>query len=97
MVKYSKEKLGKEKREKKESEFFDNFEIEPDIESLKIEPKVFIEKRKREGIKRHSVATDGLTAGGFTSTKLDPITMNSTRSLTDDEIRKDYYQNIKSR
>jgi hypothetical protein len=34
--------------------------------------------------------TEGKASGGFTSTKLDPITLNSMRGLTDDELRKEY-------
>jgi hypothetical protein len=41
--------------------------------------------------------TEGWAAGGLTSTKLDPITENKLKQLSDDEIRKEYYQNIRSR
>lgn len=60
------------------------------MDSLRLEPKVYIEKRKKEGTRTHGTMTEGLTSGSLTSTKLDPITMNKFRSLSDDEIRKEY-------
>lgn len=56
-----------------------------------------MEKRKKEGSKKHSNLTEGKTSGGFTSTKLDPVTANEMRNLSDDEIRKEYVNLVKSR
>ncbi len=41
--------------------------------------------------------TEGLASGSFTSTRLNPTTQNKMRELSDDEIRKDYYQTVKSK
>jgi hypothetical protein len=43
---------------------------------LRVEPKIYIEKRKKEGLRTHSSMTEGWASGGLTSTKLDPVTEN---------------------
>eukprot|EP00347_Sterkiella_histriomuscorum_P002172 403369189 len=79
------------------SEFFKSFEVEPELESLRVEPKVYIEKRVKEGSRLHNSSTEGLTSSGFTSTRYEPVTKNVMRQLSDNEIRKDYYNPIKSK
>ena len=70
---------------------------QPSFESLKVDPMTYIEYKKSLGTKVHSTSTEGQASSGFTSTKMQPITQNKLRTLSDDEIRKDFYHLVRSR
>ena len=86
-----------ELKDKRAHTFFKSLQVAPDWEELRLEPMDYIEKRIKEGSRLHGTSTDGVTASGFTSTCVGPITDNKMRQLSDDEIRKDYYQSVKSK
>ena len=86
-----------ELKDKKAHIFFKSLQVAPDREELRLEPMDYIVKRVQEGSRLHGTSTDGVTSSGFTSTCVGPITQNKLRQLSDDEIRKDYYQSIKSK
>lgn len=69
----------------------------PQDKDFRIDPKAFIQIKKRESKNRHSSHTEGKTASSLTSTALDPTTQNDFRVQTDEEIRKFYFQLVKAR
>ncbi|CAI2365354.1 unnamed protein product [Moneuplotes crassus] len=83
---------------KKKKTFINPLKLKnPLPKDFKIEPKAFIQIKKMEVKNRHSSQTEGKASGSFTSTSLTPAYKNEFRMKNDQEIRKDYYQLIKSR
>jgi hypothetical protein len=75
---------------------------EPKAEELmKIDPLGYIEYRKKQQLEdkksTHISQTTGQAASSFTSTRVELVTQNAMRSLTDDEIMKEYYHIVRSR
>ena len=69
----------------------------PQPKDFRLDPKAYIQLKKIEEKNRHSAHTEGKTASSFTSTSLTPVLTNEFRQKSDEEIRKEYYQLIKSR
>lgn len=64
---------------------------------FRISPLGYLYLQKKEGNKKHSQHTEGKVAGSFTSTYVDSNYDNKLRNLSDNEIRNDYYNIIKSK
>ena len=67
------------------------------MDGNQIDPKTYIDYRKKEGSKVHSSITEGVTSSGLTSTRVGPMTDNKLRQLSDDELRKEYFHLVRSR
>ena len=79
-----------------------DFTKEPQIDELKkIDPLSYIEFRKqieKQATRQtHTTHTTGQAASSLTSTRSDLVTENKMRTLTDEEIRKEYYHLVRSR
>ena len=82
-----------EKAEENKGNAFSNEELEK--KEYRISPKDFIKMRQTSN--NHEIFTEGKAAPSMTSTSLNLVTENKFRSLTDDEVRTEYYQLVKSR
>jgi len=69
----------------------------PQPKDFRLDPKAFIQLRKADDNNKHSAHTEGKTSSSFTSTSLTPTLKNEFRQKSDEEIRKVYYQLVKSR
>ena len=62
---------------------------------FRISPLAYIEYLKKNGIVSHERFTEGRASSSFTSTTFNPHYSNKMRSLSDDEIRRTYYDLVK--
>lgn len=98
------EGLEEEKEEEKKEEqvpkkmFVNPLKLKnPQPKDFRLDTKAFIQLRKIDEKNRHSSHTEGKTSSSFTSTSLTPTLKNDFRQKSDDEIRKEFYQLVKSR
>ena len=64
---------------------------------FRISPLAYVYLQKQISPQEHSRFSDGKTSTAFTSTSFNPNNNNKLRSLTDDEIRINYFNTIKSK
>lgn len=97
-----KTKEGDEDEKKEESQkpkvFINPLKLKnPLAKDFRIDPKAYIQLKRLEVKNKHTSHTEGKTSSSFTSTSLTPTTQNEFRVKSDEELRKEFYQLIKSR